>query len=250
MSELNDMMNEAAQELSGVEAPEEQAPVEETTEVESAPTEQTADDDSPAPVSEQTDEPASDRAVPYDRFKSVNDSKKAAEAEAARLRAEIDALRAQSPKPQPTGMDAMPPEDAQALRAALKAVGVDPDEVQSLKQKLSTYEQQQKVAKEEEAIASVESRYNGENGFPKFDREVLQSAVQEVLGEGKNFWEAVYLYVNRNDIVNAAAAKAAKRPVTATKAKPADRKLSSKLSQAMERKDPSELIDLALFGED
>lgn len=249
MSEFDDMMNDAATELAGSEAPAEEKPAE----AESSPAEETTtEESSEAPASEEPGEPEAegkpDQSVPYSRFKEVNEGRREAQERASQLERELAAIKAQQQPVKPDLPPGIEPEQLEALRPIMKAMGMDPEKMQQMESKLTQLEAERRRQQEEAHLNAVAARYTGEKGEPKFDVEAAKAAAPDILNDPQKFWEAVYLYQNKDQIVQHVAKQAAKRPPTATKTKPSEHKTSSKLNQALEKGDPMELIDLGVFG--
>lgn len=147
--------------------------VEETTQAESTTAEQTPEDLMEAPekaeiTQEDTEESSlqqETKAVPYERFKEVNDRQKALEAELAQFKAKaevLDKLQA--------SLTPQEPKDPVTQRAdeKLKEMGyVRKDDVERLVE-----ERIQSTRVEDSFMSQVselEQKYNGKDGLPKFD---------------------------------------------------------------------------------
>lgn len=131
----------------------------------------------------ETDEVEGNR-VPYERFKEVNDQVK-------ELRGELDTLK--SEREQSSTPKAQTPQE-QAIRDQLKEMGfVSADEVEA---KLEQREQDLALQRE---VSQLESKYDGKDGRPKFDKdEVLNFALEKQIGD----LDAAYNELHRQKLID------------------------------------------------
>lgn len=152
--------------------------VEETTETPSVETETTTSEES----TEET------KTVPYDRFREVIDSRKELEAKIAELESKVSTFT-----PKPAAAPPNPQEEAvkQQLDKYLKDLGY-----------VNKAELEQKEADKQlsDTISSLESKYNGSNGLPKFERsKILKYAQDNLIGN----LEIAYKQMNEAAIMDA-----------------------------------------------
>lgn len=151
--------------------------VEETTETPSVETETTTEVDSTEEV----------KTVPYDRFREVIDERKSLEAKIAELESKVSSFKPTTPATPPN-----PQEEVvkQQLDKYLKELGY-----------VSKAELEQKEADKQlaDTIGSLESKYDGKSGLPKFDRtKVLRFAQDNLIGN----LEVAYKQMNEAAIMD------------------------------------------------
>lgn len=122
--------------------------------------------------------------VPYERFKEVNDQVKELRGELKSLKSE----REQSPTSQPQT------QQEKAIRDQLKGMGfVSADEVEA---KLEQREQDLALQRE---VSQLESKYDGKDGRPKFDKDkVLNFALEKQIGD----LDAAYNELHRQKLID------------------------------------------------
>lgn len=152
--------------------------VEETTETPSVETETTTEVDS-------TEEA---KTVPYDRFREVIESRKELENKIAELESKVSSFKPSTPSTPPN-----PQEEVvkQQLDKYLKELGY-----------VSKAELEQKEADKQlsDTISTLESKYDGKNGLPKFERsKILRYAQDNLIGN----LEIAYKQMNEAAIMDA-----------------------------------------------
>lgn len=158
----------------------------EATAAESSPEEQTTTTEAVAESTAPVEEKA--QTVPYERFREVNEKAKQVEALQQKL-ADLEAkLTSQAPvNPQ-----------AEAIKEQLKAMGFAPvDEIrQELQKELSQREQDAQVKQE---IDQLTTRYNGQDGRPKFEKE---SVIKFALDRGIGNLEYAYKLMHEKELLD------------------------------------------------
>lgn len=159
-------------------APEDVKPVETTTDAPSSVTE--------TPVSFDTSTaPTASPAVPYERFKEVNDELKT-------IRQEIQSLR--QPQTPQAPQDPTVAQAKEQLKSFLKEVAPELGFVS--KEELARIEQDRQL---NTTLSTLEGRYSGKDGRPKFDRKaVIDFALQRGIGDP----EAAYKLMHEGELLN------------------------------------------------
>jgi hypothetical protein len=125
------------------------------------------------------------KAVPYSRFKEVNEELKG-------LRGTIEQMNQRMQQPQAPQAPQAPvnPEEAQ-VRQALSQLGYkSADEIRAEMQQ--TLAQERQNIRVEQQLTGLESKYNGTNGQPKFDRqEVVKFALEKGIGDPEVAYKAL-----------------------------------------------------------
>lgn len=143
-------------------------------------------DEKTTQVEEGTDAPAEEsqpeqeQAVPYSRFKEVNDRVK-------QMEAQLEAINNNAPKPEVNPQ-------AEQIKAQLKEMGfVSKEEVET---ELRRQKEDAVLASE---LAQLEQRYDGKDGRPKFAREkIVQFALDKQIGD----LEAAYKLMNEKALID------------------------------------------------
>lgn len=153
-------------------------------------------------VSEQSEGEAQDesqKAVPYDRFKEVNEKARALEQKMAQIEAE---RLEQEQKANLSPEQQVQEEQAKKAREALKKLGV------------ITQEDLEKIQKQEAAknmfiseMNRLESTYDGKDGMPKFEPEKVAGFMDEQMSKGNQISdpETAYKLMHFDAIVDAKA---------------------------------------------
>lgn len=105
-----------------------------------------------------------EQAVPYKRFKEVNEKAK----EADRLKAELEELRAKAAPPVPED------EQTKAVKETLKNLGFVTREEQEAQAR-----QREEDAQLDKTFSALETKYDGKDGRPKFSRQDILDFYRE-----------------------------------------------------------------------
>jgi len=160
----------------------------ETTAADSSVSDQTAQDS--AQPAEQAQEASSEQqAVPYSRFKEVNEELKANRGTVEQLQTKLQELEARiAPQQQPANPQ------IEQVKQQLHDLGfVSKDEVQQ------TLRQQQENTRVEQQLTKLEAQYDGKDGRPKFDRKAV---VEFALSQGIGNPEYAYKSLHEKDLTN------------------------------------------------
>lgn len=157
------------------------------TDVSSSENDTAAQDQSQeAPVTETADD-LETKAIPYSRFKEVNEELRGTRGTVEQLQQRLSQLEGRVTAP---SAPANP--EAEQIKSALKQLGFAPvDEVTaSFEQKLAQERTNMQV---EQQLSRLEGRYDGKNGTPKFDRtEVVKYALDKGIGDPEIAYKARY----------------------------------------------------------
>lgn len=152
----------------------------ETTEAPSAENQAEATTETP----ESTEETKVSKSIPYERFAEINSKNKLLEEKLAKIEAQLTQNR---PQPQ---VDVAQQQQEAAIREQLKKMGfISQDEIKQM-------EEDRKL---DSRLTSLESKYSGSDGKPKFSRiEVLEYARDHQIGDP----EAAYKLMNHDALMD------------------------------------------------
>ena len=167
------------------------APADPAKPVEGEPAKDPAAPTDGEPAKEQTPEEKYNlRAVPYERFKDINDKRKTAEEEVVRLNAELKKYK-ETPL---TDEEIAKKEEYRKMWIPMKEDQIQ-TEIDSKKQEMNALTQKQF----EETVTTLEKTYDGANWLPKFEqKEVLQFSLDNEIYNP----EAAYIFMNLPKIIN------------------------------------------------
>lgn len=139
-----------------------------------------------ASASETTDQET--KAVPYERFKEVNDRYRQTEEKLKEIEARLNQT-----SNQPSQNRAVDPQEAQ-VKEVLKQYGfVSKDEVEA---EINRLKEDQAL---EQTLSSLEKRYSGKDGRPKFNRQqVVEYALNRQIADP----EVAYKALHEKDLLN------------------------------------------------
>lgn len=136
----------------------------------------------------QADQPASSendkvsQSVPYERFSEINNKNKELEKQIEELRAEMLATK-QPAQPEPQ-LDPDQQRQEQEIREQLKKMGfISKDEIEQIEADRQL----------QNTLSNLESKYNGQDGRPKFNRrEVLEYASKHQIGSVEGAYKLMH----------------------------------------------------------